>query len=120
MTTKTNLPEIKPYPSKDGSLIRELMHPNQHSVQQQSLAEAIVPAGATTALHRHRESEEIYHILSGSGHMSLGDDAFNVGPGDSVCIPPGTAHCLRNTGTQELRLLCCCAPAYSHNDTEIL
>ncbi len=37
--------------------------------------------------------------------------------GDCVVIPPGTPHKLWNTGTEPLVLLCCCAPAYSDDDT---
>jgi mannose-6-phosphate isomerase-like protein (cupin superfamily) len=32
-------------------------------------------------------------------------------------IPPGTRHKLWNTGPEPLKLLCCCAPPYSHEDT---
>jgi quercetin dioxygenase-like cupin family protein len=32
-------------------------------------------------------------------------------------IPPGAVHKLVNTGSEPLRLLCCCAPAYSDDDT---
>lgn len=44
---------IQPYLTKDGSLIRELIHPEIHRNQNQSLAEALVPAGVITLLHRH-------------------------------------------------------------------
>jgi len=109
-----------PYVTKDGSVIRELMHPAVHGNQNQSLAEAQVAPGATTALHLHRRSEEIYHVTSGEGVMILGRTQFPVGPGDTICIPPGTPHRLHNTGAETLRVLCCCAPAYSHDDTELL
>ena len=34
-----------------------------------------------------------------------------------VVIPPGAIHKLTNTGDGPLTLLCCCAPAYSNDDT---
>ena len=40
-----------------------------------------------------------------------------VRPGDAVLIPAGAWHTLENNGTSELRILCCCAPPYSHDDT---
>ncbi|NNG14720.1 MAG: cupin domain-containing protein [Gammaproteobacteria bacterium] len=116
-TTHSKIPA---YITKDGSQISELMHPSQHACQQQSLAEAVVPAGTTTHLHRHHESEELYHITAGSGMMRLGEEEFEVKTGDTVCIAPGTAHCIRNTSDGELVILCCCSPAYSHEDTELL
>ena len=112
--------DIPAYVTKDGSTIRELMHPARHGGQNQSLAEAIVAPGAETRLHRHRITEEIYHITAGTGRMTLDGEVFDVAPGDTILIPPGAAHCIRNTGEGELKILCCCAPAYSHDDTAIL
>lgn len=109
-----------PYVTKDGSLVRELMHPSRHDSRLQSLAQAVVPVGRGTALHRHRASEELYHVTAGSGLMTLGTDTFEIRCGDTVCIPPGTAHRVRNTGAEPLVVLCSCAPAYSHEDTELL
>ena len=120
MSFKTALHEATPYITKDGSEIRELLHPSLHAVRKQSLAEAVVPAGVTTLLHRHAISEEIYHITQGNGLMTLGDQRFAVKTGDSIAISPGTPHCIENTGDQTLHILCCCAPAYSHADTELL
>ena len=104
----------------DQSEIRELAHPNACAAAAQSLAEARVAPGQITALHRHSETEELYHILAGEGLMVLGDARFSVIPGDTVVIPPGTPHCIENPGEETLRFLCCCAPAYSDDDTELL
>lgn len=120
MTKRSAYREIAPYITKDGSQIRELLHPEQHAIRQQSLAEAIVPPGATTLLHRHAVTEEIYHVTQGSGEMTLGDEKFAIAVGDSIAIAPGTPHCVSNTGSTALHILCCCAPAYSHADTELL
>lgn len=111
---------ITPFITKDGSLIRELMHPTIHGNRQQSLAEALLPVGGSTLPHRHLQSEEIYHFTAGTGHMRLGNEEFMVAAGDTVCIPPGTLHALVNRGDEELRLLCCSSPPYSDEDTELL
>lgn len=111
---------VVPYVTKDGSEIRELMHPAVHGNQAQSLAEATVLPGERTELHRHRRSEELYHVTAGSGRMTLGDAEFAVSAGDTVCIPPGTPHRIAATGDTPLKILCCCAPAYDHADTEII
>ncbi len=117
MAIKSRYEEIRPYITKDGSEIRELMHPSVQGNRLQSLAEATVPPGATTVPHHHPRSEEIYHITHGAGEMTLGEDQFEVTAGDTVCIPPGTRHRIRNTGRAPLRVLCCCSPPYSHDDT---
>lgn len=117
---KTARSDITPYLTKDGSEIRELMHPSVHGNRRQSLAEATIAPGAWTQLHRHALTEELYHVTAGRGWMTLGDSRFEVGMGDTVCIAPGVPHCIEAIGTDPLRILCCCSPAYSHDDTELL
>jgi len=117
---KTAYRDITAFVTKDGSEIRELMHPAVHGNRVQSLAEATLNPGASTRLHRHHATEEIYHFVAGTGRMQLGDEVFAVNAGDTVCIPPGTAHNLHNTGSEPLRLLCACTPPYSDADTELL
>ena len=112
--------DIDTYTTKDGSQIRELMHPAVHGNRNQSLAEAIVPPGQITQLHRHGHSEELYHITRGRGWMTLGEDEFEVSVGDTVAIAPGTPHRIRNTGEEPLHILCSCSPPYAHDDTELL
>ncbi len=121
--TKANIThaiEIEPFTTKDGSIIKELMHPDHHSNKQQSVAEATIPVGSKTLLHKHFKTEEIYYIKKGMGRMTLGDKSFIVAPDDTICITPKTAHCIENIGNEPLILMCCCAPAYSHEDTEII
>ena len=116
----TRYAEIEPYRTLDGSEVRELMHPVHHGARNQSLAEAIVPPGAATRLHRHHVSEEIYHLTDGRGRMTLGKARFMVESGDTVLIPPGIPHRIENIGGVPLRIFCCCSPAYRHEDTELL
>lgn len=112
--------DAEPFTTKDGSTIRELMHPTHHAVRHQSLAQATVVPGFATLLHRHRVTEEIYHITSGRGIMRLGATTFEVRRGDTVVIAAGTAHNISNRGRLPLRILCACTPAYAHDDTELL
>lgn len=116
---RTSYDDIKAYVTKDGSIIRELMHPDAHPVRNQSLAEAVVPPGSRTFSHVHHEAEELYHVTAGTGRMRLGRQIVDIKPGDTVHIAPGTEHDVENTGEGDLRILCCCAPAYSHDDTEL-
>lgn len=112
-----NLSEVDPFITKDGSEIRELLAHRNSVIRNQSLAEACLPAGASTQEHYHRKTEEIYYITHGTGRMKIGEETLKVKPGDAIAIPPGARHKLWNTGAEPLRLLCCCAPAYEHEDT---
>jgi mannose-6-phosphate isomerase-like protein (cupin superfamily) len=113
------LADAEAFTTLDGSTIRELAGAVSLDTENQSLAEATVPPGGDTEAHYHRLSEEIYFFTAGSGRMKLGDEESEVNAGDCVVIPPGTEHKLWNTGREPLVLLCCCAPAYSHEDTVV-
>ena len=111
---------IAPYFTKDGSEIRELMHPHIQGNRAQSLAEATIAPGAKTALHLHRVTVEIYHFTEGNGAMRLGEKTFSVTAGDTIAIPPGTPHCVLNGRAIAMKILCTCSPAYSHDDTYLV
>ena len=110
----------EPFITADGSSIRELAGIPSGNATNQSLAEAVVPAGSETVAHLHRRTEEIYVFTAGSGRMRLGEEESPVRAGDCVVIPPGAAHKLWADEREPLVLLCCCAPAYSHEDTVLL
>ena len=60
-------------------------------------------------------------LISGREAQSLrSGEEREVHPGDAIAILPGQHHKLWNTGDETLRLLCCCAPAYEHDDTVIV
>jgi mannose-6-phosphate isomerase-like protein (cupin superfamily) len=112
-----NVRDVEPFVTLDGAEIREIAGRAVGTTLNQSLAEATVPPGSSTTEHFHRESEEVYFITHGQGRMRLADVEREVEPGDAVVIAPGMRHKLWATGDEPLRLLCCCAPAYSHEDT---
>jgi mannose-6-phosphate isomerase-like protein (cupin superfamily) len=105
--------------TKDGSTIRELAGRVALPSQNQSLAEATVPPGGTTDEHYHEVSEEIYFITSGTGRVRVDGEERDVRPGDCIVLLPGARHKLFAGPDEPLVLLCCCSPAYSHEDTII-
>ena len=115
----TNIDRVPAFITKDGSEIRELLAHRNSVIRNQSLAEARLPAGGSTQEHYHPRAEEIYFITAGTGRMRIDAEELPVKVGDAIAIPPGQRHKLWNTGTETLKLLCCCAPAYEHDDTII-
>jgi mannose-6-phosphate isomerase-like protein (cupin superfamily) len=113
------LEDCPPFITKDGSEIRELLAYRNSVIRLQSLAEARLPVGAATEEHYHARTEEIYYLTHGTGRIRIGTETRDVQAGDAIAIPPGQRHKLWNTGTETLRLLCCCAPPYEHSDTII-
>lgn len=103
--------DATPFVTKDGSTIREYLH-----TARQSLAEAELEPGQATKRHYHARSEEIYLLLDGGGSLEVDGEVAAVGAGDAILIPPGAWHEL-TAGPDGARLLCCCVPAYSDDDT---
>jgi mannose-6-phosphate isomerase-like protein (cupin superfamily) len=114
-----NLNQVPAFITKDGSEIRELLAYRNSSIRNQSLAEARLPVGGSTQEHYHVQAEEIYFITHGTGRIRIESEIREVNPGDAIAIRPGQKHKLWNIGAEPLRLLCCCAPAYEHQDTVI-
>jgi mannose-6-phosphate isomerase-like protein (cupin superfamily) len=111
-----SLEEAEPFTTADGSTIRELLGLPTAPVRNQSLAEATLAGGQATERHYHAAAEEIYYVVEGSGEMELDGERQRVGVGDAVLIPPGARHQIR-ADADGVRFLCCCAPAYRHEDT---
>ena len=60
-------------------------------------------AGHGPALHRH-DVEEVLRVLQGEALFHVGSEAATVGPGESVIVPPGTAHRFVNSGEDDLHI----------------
>jgi mannose-6-phosphate isomerase-like protein (cupin superfamily) len=110
------LADRAPFVAQDGAVIRELCAPRNSSARNQSLAEAVIPAGGRVREHYHRTTEEIYHVAAGRGRMRVDGVERDIGPGDTVLIRPGQRHAVAALGSGTLRLLVSCAPAYEVAD----
>ena len=51
-TVHTRRGDVEAFVTKDGSVVRELMHPNVHGNSNLSVAECVVAAGQTTLIHK--------------------------------------------------------------------
>ncbi len=115
-----NLSSAEPFHTKDGSIIRSLLDLSCAPVKAQSLAEATLPAGSGTTRHRHPGTEELYYVTMGAGRLEIDGETRSVSVGDACLIPAGASHQIYNPGPGDLKILCCCAPPYLHEDTVLL
>jgi mannose-6-phosphate isomerase-like protein (cupin superfamily) len=59
--------------------------------QQTGINYLIIKSGQREAFaHRHREAEEVYVVLAGSGRVKLDDDLVDLTQLDAVRVSPGT------------------------------
>jgi len=106
-----------PYVTLDGSLVTELVRPDRGGSGNVSAAEAVVEPGASTRPHCHAESDEVYFVLGGKGLVTIEANRVLVEPGSATLALAGQRHSVRNVGAEALRLLCICAPPYTHEQT---
>ena len=99
-----------------GSEIRPLIDRTTAAISQCSLAEEILPPGCAVTPHQHHQLEEIYYIVEGRGRMQVGDEERDVEAGDAIYIPRGHPHTLCNTGTEAVKILLICGPAFFYED----
>ena len=94
----SNRNAVRPFITKDGSNVREIVAPQNSSLKNQSLAEARLRSQHSTKEHYHIQSEEIYYILEGAGKIKINDETREIKVFDAISIPPGKRHKIWNTG----------------------
>lgn len=65
------------------------------------------PGKQSCPFHWHLKEEEHFYVLEGRCVLRTSDDRFEMGPGDYVCFPAGTAvaHCFENPFAEPCRLV---------------
>ena len=112
-----NIDSQQPFTTKDGSSIISILDLSNAPVKNQSLAEASLPANKSTERHYHKLSEEFYYLLEGQAEMEINGIRKTMTSGDAVVIPAESWHQITASKDGPIRLLCCCSPPYSHEDT---
>jgi uncharacterized cupin superfamily protein len=64
----------------------------------------VMPGKRQAFAHRHKEMEEIYVVISGSGRIRLDDEIEEVGPLDAIRIGPSVTRALE-AGDEGLEIL---------------
>jgi len=55
--------------------------------------------------HQHEAKEQVFFVIAGNGTVRVGDETFNVRPGDFVYVPAGVVHQTIATGPGPLQYL---------------
>ncbi len=104
------------YEAPDHAVARQLFSPSNSRCTRMSLAEIRIPAGIAVREHFHKQREEIYHIVSGKGLMTLDGKTVEVGPGDTVVVHVGERHKILAHKGADLEMLVASVPAWAESD----
>ena len=67
-----------------------------------TLGYSVFTPGTDTKQKVHVDAEELAYIVSGTGKLTVGDELISYGQGDSLHIPSGVPHGIRNDGKEDL------------------
>lgn len=76
------------------------------------------PHTETGFLHTHKNHEELYFFLGGSGEFQVDGQVFPVTEGSVVRVAPEGRRSVRNNGTQPLVMLCVQYPAGTFTEAD--
>lgn len=106
-----------PFVARDEALIYELFRESGLAIRNMSIASGTLKRGQRAISHFHRNSEEMYYVLSGHGRVYIGDTIDIISAGDAVFIPIGAVHALDNRDSSgPLKVLAISSPPYSDED----
>lgn len=66
--------------------------------------------GQQQAEHTHAGSDKVYHGLTGTCQVRIGDESHTLGPGLLAVAPSGLPHSLKNDSGQRATVLVMMAP----------
>jgi mannose-6-phosphate isomerase-like protein (cupin superfamily) len=65
----------------------------------------VLPPGASTGAHLHREVAEFYYVMGGEGTAIVAGETAPVRVGDAIPIQLNEAHSVENAGAQPVEFL---------------
>ena len=80
--------------------------------------QTLVPGQDSGFLHTHKTHEELYIILKGEGHYQVDGEVFPVSEGAIIRVSPEGKRALKNTGNDNLTMLCIQYKANSFNEAD--
>ncbi len=68
--------------------------------------QSFAPGAESGFLHTHKNHEELYFCLAGSGEFQVDGQVFAFGEGSVVRVAPAGKRSIRNNGNSEMLVLC--------------
>ncbi|MDI1300856.1 MAG: mannose-1-phosphate guanylyltransferase/mannose-6-phosphate isomerase [bacterium] len=65
----------------------------------------VLRPGARLSLQKHQHRAEHWIVVRGIALVTRGEETFTLAENESTYIPPGTVHCLENTGAIPLEMI---------------
>lgn len=76
-----------------------------------SVIEERIPPGAGEVSHFHAKARQLFYVLSGALSIQVETETFVVRQRESLEVPPGSIHCVRNPYEADARFLVISSPS---------
>ena len=94
-----------------GRYLRWLISKDQGNAKHLSVCMIRVPQGKRVKpAHAHPNGEEAIYVIKGNGQVWIDEKLDDIREGSIVLFPQGSIHMLRNTGMEEMKVICFFAP----------
>ncbi|MGO8695762.1 MAG: cupin domain-containing protein [Rectinemataceae bacterium] len=89
---------------------------DEKSLQPEFLSSCIMrvsPGQTVNPAHSHPDGEELIYVISGEGKVLVDGEVQPLSPGTAVLFQKGSIHMVRNSGSDEMKVVCFFAPPAS-------
>ena len=76
----------------------------------------IKPGNTVKPAHSHPAQEEVIYITSGEGSTLIDGKVYALRAGTAVLFKAGSVHMVRNTGKEDMKVVCFFTPPATFND----
>ncbi len=79
-----------------------------------------VEPGQRLSLQTHELRGELWHVIDGPLEVTVGEETWSAGRGETIWVPVGTVHRMGNPGVRPARMLEIAFGHFDENDIERL
>jgi quercetin dioxygenase-like cupin family protein len=73
----------------------------------------VLPGETVKPAHSHPDGEELIYVIAGEGRVYVDGEIGELRPGVAVLFERNSIHMVRNSGTEEMKVVCFFAPPAS-------
>jgi quercetin dioxygenase-like cupin family protein len=100
--------EVQKLPGRD---LKWLITPETEVTENFSMnVVTIKPGNTVRPAHAHPDLEEVIYITGGEGQVLIDGDVHELRTGTAVLFKAGSIHMVRNTGNQDMKIVCFFSP----------
>ena len=100
--------EAQKLPGRD---LRWLFTPEMKVTENFSMNVVVIKPGNTVKpAHEHPDLEEVIYITSGEGSVYIDGEVYEIRAGTAVLFKAKSIHMVRNSGTEDMKVVCFFVP----------